>query len=124
MRQNWLEWLVLAISAAVVIGIVGFLVIDGLTNEGRPPSPRVELLIEEGYEVPGGWVMPATVTNDGDDAAVALMLRATATVDGTEEESEVSVDYLPPGTHVDVSFGLSGEPEGEVTVQTVGFRLP
>ena len=98
--------------------------IDGLTDEGRPPSPRVELLTDEGYEVPGGWVMPATVTNEGDGPAVALVLRATATVEGTEEESEVSVDYLPPGTDVDVSFGFSGEPDGGVTIQTVGFRLP
>lgn len=124
MRQNWLEWLVLAASAAVVVGVVGFLVIDGLTDEGRPPAPRVDVLTDEGYEVSGGWIIPATVRNDGDEVAVALVLRATATVEGTEEESEVSVDYLPPGTDVEVSFGFSNEPAGSVTVQTVGFRLP
>ena len=124
MRQNWLEWVVLGVSVAVVIGIVGFLIVDGITDEGQPPAPRVTLMLEAAYEAPGAWIVPATVTNDGDRAAEQLVLRATATVDGAEEENEVTVDYLPPGTDVDVSFGFSAEPEGEVTVETVSFRLP
>jgi len=123
-RQNWLEWVVLGVSVVAVVGLVGFLIIDGITDEGRPPEPRVELLAQAAYELPGGWIIPAIVTNDGDEAAEALALRATATVDGAEEESEISIDYLPPGSDVDVSFGFSGTPKGEVTVQVVGFRLP
>ncbi|CAN5367634.1 hypothetical protein BH24CHL10_BH24CHL10_02440 [soil metagenome] len=124
MRQNWLEWMVLGVSIVAVVGLVGFLIIDGITDEGRPPEPRAELLAQAAYELAGGWIIPATVTNDGDEAAEALALRATATIDGAEEESEISIDYLPPGSDVDVSFGFSGPPEGEVTVQVVGFRLP
>lgn len=124
MRQNWVEWVVLAISAAAVVGLVGFLLVDGMTDEANPPAPRVELQIDAAYEVPGGWIVPATVTNAGDRAAEALVLRATATVDGIEEESEITIDFLPAGTDVEISFGLSAEPDGEVTVQTVGFRLP
>jgi len=115
---------VLSVSVVAVVGLVGFLAIDGITDEGRPPEPRVELFAEAAYELAGGWIIPATVMNDGDEAAEALALRATATVDGAEEESEISIDYLPPGSDVDVSFGFSAEPEGEVTVETVSFRLP
>ena len=124
MRHNWLEWLVLGISAAVLIGLVGFLVIDGITDSGRPPAPLVVLDTDAAYEVSGGWVVPATVMNEGDEAAEALALRATATVAGTEEESEITVDFLPSGTDVNVTFGFSAQPDGEITVQTVGFRLP
>jgi len=124
MRQNWAEWVVLAISAAAVVGLVGFLLVDGITDDGRPPAPVVELMVDAAYEIPSAWILPATAKNEGDRAAEALVLRATATVDGVEEESEVTVDYLPPGTDVEISFGLSGEPDGEVTVSTVGFRLP
>lgn len=124
MRQNWLEWVVLAISAALVVGLVGFLVVDGITDEGRPPSPRVELLPDEAYEVENRWILPGTVTNEGDQAAEALALRATASVNGADEESEITIDFLPAGTDVEISFGFSGRPEGEVTVSTVGFRLP
>jgi len=115
---------VLAISAALVVGLVGFLVVDGITDEGRPPSPRVELLPDEAYEVENGWILPATVTNEGDQAAEALALRATASVNGADEESEITIDFLPAGTDVEISFGFSAQPDGEITVQTVGFRLP
>ena len=124
MRRNWVEWVALVISVAAILGIVGFLVVDGLTDAGRPPEPRVELQRDAAYETSAGWIVPATVMNDGDRPAEALVLRAAATVEGSEEESEVTIDYLPPGTDVEVSFGLSAEPDGEVTVTTVAFRLP
>ena len=124
MRRNWVEWLALAISVAAIVGVVGFLAVDGLTDAGRPPEPRVELVPDAAYGTSSGWIVPATVTNDGDRPAVALVLRATATVGGSEEESEVTIDFLPPGTDVEISFGFSAEPDGDVTITTVGFRLP
>ena len=124
MPRNWVEWVALGISIAAIVGIVGFLVVDGLTDADRPPEARVELQLDAAYETSTGWIVPATVTNDGDRPAEALVLRATATVEGSEEESEVTIDYLPSGTDVEISFGLSAEPEGEVTVTVVSFRLP
>jgi uncharacterized protein (TIGR02588 family) len=123
-RQNWVEWVALVISGLAVVGLIGFLVVDGLVDEGQPPTPIVELRRSDAYATDHGWIVPATVTNGGDQAAEALVLRATATVDGGEEESELTVDYLPAGTSVEVSVGFSAEPEGEVKVQVVGFRLP
>ncbi|MGQ0609154.1 MAG: hypothetical protein ACT4OQ_11920 [Chloroflexota bacterium] len=124
MRQNWLEWVVLGTSVAAVVGLVGFLVVDGISDEGTPPMPVIELQTDAAYDVPAGWVLPAVVTNDGDEAAEALILRATATVEGAEEASEVTIDFLPPGTEIELSFGFSGQPGGAVTVSIVGFRLP
>ena len=124
MRQNVLEWVVLGISVAAVVGLVGFLVIDGITDEGRPPEPVVEVRPGEAYDIAGGWILPAIAMNRGDVAAESLALRATATVNGSEEESEVTIDFLPPGSEVEVSFGFTGQPDGDVTVAVVGFRLP
>ena len=124
MRQNWLEWLALAASVLAVVGVVGFLIVDGLQDEGRPPLPIVELHTSEAYRSEQGWLLPAAVTNGGDSAAEALVLRATAEVGGEAEESELTVDYLPAGTEVEVTFGFSTEPDGGVEVQVIGFRLP
>ena len=124
MRQNSIEWVALLLSGVLVLSVVGFLVVDGLRDEGHPPEPVVVLRPDEAYATDHGWILPATVSNSGDTAAEALVLRATVTVDGAEEESELTVDYLPAGTEVEVSFGFSGQPDGEVSVQIVGFRLP
>ena len=124
MRQNWLEWVALAASVIAVVGVVGFLVVDGISDEGRPPTPVIEVMAAEAYMTDHGWIVPAELTNDGDIAAEALVLRATASVDGNDEESEIAVDYLPAGTAVTISFGFSAEPQGDVTVQVIGFRLP
>lgn len=119
--RNWLEWLVLGVSVLAVVGIVGFLLADGLTDQGRPPRPEVELHRDRAYDSPAGWLLPATVSNDGDEAAQALNLVATASVRGQPEEAEASVDYLPAGTTVEVTFGFSAEPDGDVAVRVVGF---
>ena len=124
MRQNSVEWVALAVSALAVIGVVGFLVVDGIRDEGQPPTPIVELHRADAYATGHGWIIPATVTNEGDTAAEALVLRGSATVGGEPQESELTVDYLPAGTSVEVSIGFSAEPDGEVTVQVIGFRLP
>lgn len=124
MRQNWLEWVALFVSVLAVIGVVGFLMVDGLRDEGEPPIPTVELHADEAYGTDHGWIVPATLSNAGDEAAEALVLRATASVAGAEEESELTVDYLPAGTAVEISFGFSTEPDGPPRVQVIGFRLP
>ena len=124
MRQNWLEWTALAVSITAIVGLAGFLIVDGLVDEGAPPSPVVTLRPDEAYETPNGWLIPATVGNDGDEAAEAVDIEAVATVSGTEETSTAVLDYLPAGTEVDVTFGFTERPDGEVTVRVVGFRLP
>lgn len=124
MRQNWVEWVALAVSVLAVVGVVGFLIVDGIRDEGQPPTPIVELHRADAYATDHGWIVPATITNQGDTAAEALVLRSTAVVGGEPEEGEITVDYLPAGTSVEVSLGFSAEPSGEVTVQVIGFRLP
>lgn len=124
MRQNWLEWTALAVSVVALVAVVGFLVVDGIADQGRPPQPQVTLHEGKAYRVEGGWMLPATVTNGGDSAAEAVVVRGTATVAGAEEESEVTLDYLPAGTDVEVTFGFTDEPDGDVSVRIVGFRLP
>ena len=120
--RNWVEWAIVALSAGAVAAIVGFLVLDAATDSGRPPAPVLRLHPEQAYEVPnGGWMLPATAANKGDRAAQTLLLVASATVDGEAEQAEVSVDYLAGGSEVEVTFGFSAEPEGEIDGRVSGF---
>jgi uncharacterized protein (TIGR02588 family) len=124
MPRNWLEWGALGAGLAALLVIVGVLTADAVSGGDRPPTPRVELHTEQAYETDNGWLLPATMTNDGDRAAEALVLVAVASVAGEEERSEVAVDYAPPGSEVEVTFGFSAPPDGDVEVIVTGFRLP
>lgn len=123
MKRNAVEWAVVIISILSIALLVGVLVVEGF-NLSRPPDPTIELRQSEARQGTLGWIVPATVTNAGDQAAEAVVLEATATVEGETEASELEVNFLPAGTEVEIAFSFSGEPTGEVTVRLVGFRVP
>lgn len=123
MKRNAVEWAVLAVSVLAIALLVGALVVEGL-NESRPANPQVELHADEARSGTLGWIVPATVSNDGDEAVQAVILEAEATVNGEPEVSELEVPFLPAGSSVELAFSFSAQPSSEVTVRLVGFRLP
>ena len=124
MNRNWLEWAILVISIALVAGLVGYLLISGLSNAG-PAMIRPEITAVDAAEGPdGGWLVPLTVRNEGGEAAVSIVVEGTAIVAGTEESSELTVDVLAANSEVSLVLGFSGRPEGEVEVSVVGFETP
>ena len=123
MKRNPIEWAVLGTSVLAIAVLVGVLVLEGLTGNG-PANPTVELQPDEGYQGGIGWIIPATVHNVGDEPAEAVVIEATATIDGEPEASEVEVPFVPAGSMVDVAFAFSERPEGEVTLRLVSFQVP
>ncbi len=124
MKRNWLEWVILMASVLLVVGVVGYLLVTGLTN-GGPAVIRASVTMDEAVESPdGGWLVPLLVRNEGGTAAVAIVVEGTATVAGSEETSELAVDILAAGSEAELMLGFSGPPEGEVEVRIVGFEAP
>ena len=123
MKRNAVEWAVVITSVVSIALLVGVLVVEGF-NESRPANPTVELRIAEARQGALGWIVPASLTNDGDEAAQAVMIEATATVAGETETSELEVDFLPAGTEVEIAFAFSAQPSDEVKIRLVGFRVP
>ncbi len=123
MKRNVVEWAVLGTSIIAIVLVVAMLALDGLSEE-RPADPRVDVLVDEARSGAAGWIVPATVVNQGDAAAEAVLIEAAAGVGGTQEVSEVTVDFLPAGSRVDVSFAFSAQPETEISIRLVSFRSP
>jgi uncharacterized protein (TIGR02588 family) len=124
MRKNWVEWVALGISVLAIVAVVGFLAVDGLTNRGTRAMPSAELDPGGGYATDLGWVVPASVRNDGDAPAERVVLEASARVDGERQTSTFEIDFLPAASEVEVYFGFDAEPEGEVEVRVVAFGVP
>lgn len=123
MKRNAVEWAVLATSIVAIGLVVAILAVEGI-SERRPADPRIELDTAEARMGAAGWILPATVVNDGDEAAEAVVFEAAAVVGGESETSELEVDFLPAGTEVEIAFAFSDQPEGEITVRLVSFRSP
>lgn len=124
MNRNWLEWAILVVSVALVVGLVGYLLVSGLAT-GGPAIIRLEATAPEAADGPdGGWLVPVTVRNEGGSAAVSIVVEGTATVAGTEQSSQLTVDVLATDSAVDLVLGFSGRPEGEVHLRVVGFETP
>ena len=123
MNRNVVEWSVLVVSIVALVGLVGYLLVDAMTSGDDPPSVAVELREAELRETPAGWTVPATVRNEGDQGAEAVVIVASGVVDGEPVESEVTIDLLPAGSEAEVVFGFPGQPEGPIEVRLVGLRL-
>ncbi|HEY7701083.1 MAG TPA: hypothetical protein VIB02_02140 [Candidatus Limnocylindrales bacterium] len=123
MRQNWLEWVVLGVSLGILVLLVGYLAFSGLSGS-RPAMPRADVQASGGPGADGGWLVPVTVRNDGHRAAVTVVVEGTATVAGTDESSEVTVDILAAESEVDIVLGFSGPPDAGVQLRIVGFEAP
>jgi uncharacterized protein (TIGR02588 family) len=122
-KRNVVEWLVLGISVLAIIVLAGVLLIEGI-GPTREPNPMVTLRTAEARPGHMGWIVPATVANDGDLAAEAVLIEATAAIAGEPETSEVEINFLPAGTEVKVAFAFSAKPEGEIATRLVSFRVP
>ncbi len=123
MKRNLVEWAALLISVAGIAVLVSVLVVAALT-ETQPADPRIELHMAEARSGQLGWIVPATLFNEGDEAVEAVILEASATVGGEMEVSEMEVDFLPAGTSVEVAFAFSQQPDGAIDVRLVAYRLP
>lgn len=123
MRQNALEWAALIVSGAAIALVAVLLVVEGI-GPMSPAEPALTLRPEEGRAIALGWSVPGTLSNKGRDAAEAVVVEAVASVGGTEETSEVEVMFLPGGSSIDVQFGFSAQPEGEIETRLVGYRVP
>ena len=123
MKRNAIEWAVLAVSIVAIAALAIILIADGL-SEPSHADPQVELRTREGRQATMGWIIPATISNAGDSPAEAVVVEAEATVSGETEASELEVAYLPAGSSVEISFSFSAQPDGEISVRLIGYRMP
>jgi len=125
MRRNPLEWIVLISSLAAVIALVGYLLVAGLT--GPSPGVRLTTRVEDGApdSAGTGWLVPVTVVNDGNEAAIGVVLEASGVVDGEDISRELTVDLVPPGgSSVELVVRFDSRPDGDVEAQILGFERP
>ena len=118
-ERNWLDWVLVAAGAAIVLGVVGFLVYQIVTLPDEPASLEVTL---DAPDVSGGTAMiPVTVKNVGSKVAEAAVIEVCA---GPDSCAEVSFTYVPQGSTREGEVGLSAPLAGPLETRVVSFRTP
>ena len=129
LQKNALEWSVFAFSLVLVLGTLGFLAYDALTQgqdaarlEVRPGAIR-----ETGAPSARFYVVPITVFNKGDFTAEGVAIEVVIEKNKREiERAEVEIAYVPRRSQAEASVVFSRDPrkEGELKSRVIGYQEP
>jgi uncharacterized protein (TIGR02588 family) len=118
------EWVVAAIGAVLVAGVIGWLVWLATMRDETPPDVRV---VEDGVvALQDGWLVKFRAANAGAQAAAELLIEGELVgPEGAIETSEATVDYLPPGSERAGGLIFSRDPRRhEVRLRAKGYVDP
>lgn len=125
-RRSGAEWVTLVLGLLIVVGVLGTVTWLGVTQSPRPVSISITTHVTEQHHFAGGYYLPVSVTNEGDEAAQELLLRATLTGPGLErEEVELTIQSLGGGQQADAMFVFRQDPAaGTLQILPMGFLVP
>ncbi|HEX2210823.1 MAG TPA: TIGR02588 family protein [Longimicrobium sp.] len=92
-KSRW-EWVAAAVSTALVLAVVGYLLYDAV---GRPRTPPAVVVAADGVLHSGGvWLVEFRATNRGYETAAAVRIEGELMRgDSAVETSEAVLDYVP-----------------------------
>ena len=123
-RKNALEWTVFGISAAILVALAAFLVIEALRESADEP----DIGITTGTVTARGdhFVVPVIVTNRGDQTAEGLRVEIALMKDGQDVEVvEVTFAFVPRASHREAWALFRNDPHGfTLQARAIGFEKP
>ena len=112
-----------AVSAAVIVVLMGYLVVRALENDGTPPDIIVEL--RGVTQVGAAWLVEVEATNLGSSPATDLEIEGEMPGPGGSERRSVVLEYVPAKSSRRGGLYFSGDPRTRpLTLRAVGFRAP
>ena len=88
------EWIVAIASAALVLGVLGFLIYDGVRAPRTPPDVTIE--VDSIQTAGAGYLVLFRARNSGRSTAADVLVLGELEADsGRVETSETVIDYVP-----------------------------
>jgi uncharacterized protein (TIGR02588 family) len=118
------EWIVAAVSALLVLGVIGFLVYDGMVSPQTPPDVRVE--VDSIQQAGPGFLVLLRARNEGHNTAADVIVEGELMGDsGPVETSETTIDYVPAGGQQRAGLYFTRDPRSlELRLRAHGYRDP
>lgn len=122
-RAKLIEWILAAVSAAVVLALLGFLVMEAVTKTGSQPD--IGLTLVEVRELNGRFFADVDVENSGHAAAADLVISAIAGPPGQALAAHAILDYAPPESTASITLGFARPVSaGSIELTVSGYREP
>jgi uncharacterized protein (TIGR02588 family) len=118
------EWIVAALSALLVLGVIGFLIYDGLGSPKTPPDVRVE--VDSIQQAGPGFLVLLRARNMGNNTAADVIIEGELMTDsGRVETSETVIDYVPAGGEQRAGLYFIRDPrKAKLRLRAHGYREP
>jgi uncharacterized protein (TIGR02588 family) len=123
-KKNWLEWMIFALSLALICATVGILVYESRSLSNESPSPQIELGPSEWHQ--SYFAVPVRVRNAGDQTAQNLQIEIDLVLpNGDKETGKVNLDYLPRRATRNAWVTFRHDPgQGKLQPRVLGYELP
>ncbi len=124
-QKNWLEWMVFAAGACLIIAVIAFLVYDAATMGTQPPT--IEARAGAPRASANSFIVPVTVTNHGDETAegVQVEVELTSPEGGEPERGEFEIPLLPRRATREGSVMFRRDPRAaRLDARVTGFGKP
>jgi uncharacterized protein (TIGR02588 family) len=120
------EWTTLAISAAILVGIVGMITWLSFRGDEHPPMVTVEANLEDVRQEDSGYYLPIVIRNEGDDTIEDATVRGELdSGSGQAETVDLTVTFLSGGEEVRGTVVFQDDPtEGELTLAVTSYKEP
>lgn len=122
-QKNALEWIVFAVSALLILGVLAVLIQTARKSHHGPP----DLLIETGagVEKHGVFQVPVTITNRGDQTAEDAQIEILLLEGDVEvERAEMEVAFVPSGSRRNGFVSFRHNPGSFAVVTRATFNEP
>ncbi|HEU4883750.1 MAG TPA: TIGR02588 family protein [Longimicrobium sp.] len=92
-KSRW-EWVAAAVSTALVLAVVGYLLYDGVVRPRTPPA--IEVAADTVLHAGALWLVEFRATNGGHETAASVKIEGDLMQgDSSVEASEAVLDYVP-----------------------------
>ncbi|HEY9404743.1 MAG TPA: hypothetical protein VIQ24_18955 [Pyrinomonadaceae bacterium] len=125
LHKNWVEWIVFAVGLALVVSALAYLIYDGATMSGDPPS--IEVRLGTPGEAAHNFIVPVTVTNHGDETAegVSIEVLMENGESGEPARGELTIAFLPRRATREGFVTFRQDPRAaRLTARVLGYEKP
>ncbi|HEV3410303.1 MAG TPA: hypothetical protein VG095_08405, partial [Chthoniobacterales bacterium] len=122
-QKNWLEWTVFALSAVLILTVIGFLIYESAMIGQKPPD--IHLRMGEVQARDGYFALPLEVTNTGDQTAEGVHLEVVLKTNGGEERADLEIQFLPRRGKREAWVNFKTDPRtGTLDARVLGYEKP